>query len=320
MVCERKKVVIALGGNAIQTDNRATAEMQQHAIAHTAGQLAGIINEGFEMAVTHGNGPQVGNILLQQKIADSEKTPAMPMDTCSAMSQGMIGYWMVSALDNALTRNHIQKKAVNLITRSLVSEEDEAFAHPTKPIGPFYSKEEAETLMEAEHVPFKEDAGRGYRRLVASPYPKAIIEHQEIRDLMDKGYVVVAVGGGGIPVVKEKNGYRGVDAVIDKDFGAEKLAENIEADVLLFLTVVDHVYIHFNTPEQRKLNKVSVEELQRYIADHQFAQGSMLPKIRAAISFVTSRAGRTAIITSLSHAKEALIDGSIGTTVYSGDY
>lgn len=311
-----QKVVIALGGNAIQVDNEATAEAQQRAIAYTAGQLAAIVSQGFKLAVTHGNGPQVGDIILQQKAGNSSKIPAMPIDTCGAMSQGMIGYWMVNALDNAFAEEHIDKKAVCIITRSLVSESDEAFGHPEKPVGPFYPKEEVEKLKEMEAVQFKEDAGRGYRRVIASPFPQEIMDDQAISYLIDKGYVVVAVGGGGIPVIRSRNGIRGVEAVIDKDFGAQRLAEGIDADILLILTTVDHVYIHFNTPKQRALNRVSVEELERYIAEGQFAPGSMLPKIRAAISFVTSRPGRIAIITSLGHAKDALISGMSCTTIY----
>ncbi|MDD9148912.1 MULTISPECIES: carbamate kinase [unclassified Sporolactobacillus] len=313
---EEKKVVIALGGNAIETNNDATAKAQQKAIAHTAEQLVQITKNGYKIAITHGNGPQVGNILLQQKAADSRKTPPMPIDTCGAMSQGMIGYWMVNALDNAFAKENISKKTVNILTRSLVSANDQAFVHPVKPIGPFYSEEEAKKMMADEHILFKEDAGRGYRRVIASPYPNEIVEYQAIRDLMNTGYVVVAVGGGGVPVIQGTNGYKGVEAVIDKDFGAQKLAEGIDADILLLLTAVDSVYIYFNTPQQKKLDTVSVSRLRRYIAENHFAEGSMLPKIKAAISFVQARSGRRAIITSLDHAQEALAGGPAGTVIY----
>lgn len=311
-----KKVVIALGGNAIEVNNEAMADAQQQAIAHTAQQLVRIISEGYKIAITHGNGPQVGNILLQQRAADSKKTPAMPIDVCGAMSQGMIGYWMINALDNALAKAGIDKQTVNVITRSLVSPNDDAFAHPVKPIGPFYTKEEAAKKMQQDQFLFKEDAGRGYRRVIASPYPKQIIESCAICDLVNAGYIVVAVGGGGIPIIKKSDGYHGAEAVIDKDFGAKQLADGIDADILLLLTAVDNVYLDYRMPQQERLGRVSVDQLRHYIAENQFAPGSMLPKIKAAISFVSGRSGRKAVITSLDHAQSALHEGgAMGTTI-----
>lgn len=302
------KVVIALGGNAIQS-GEATAKAQQMALEETVDQLIGIIEEGFEIIVTHGNGPQVGNIVLQQKAADSEKTPAMPLDTCGAMSQGMIGYWMENAFTKAFSDKNIDKDVVSIVTRTIVDQNDPAFRNPTKPIGPFYSDEEARRLMEEQDLIFKEDSGRGWRRVVASPKPVGIKEHKMIKHVVDSGALVIAVGGGGIPVVEDEHGIHGVEAVIDKDFASQKLAELIDADTLIVLTAVDHVCVHFNTPDQKQLTNVTVTELEQYIEEKHFAPGSMLPKVEAAINFVKSKPGRKAIITSLENAKKALLEG-----------
>ncbi|MFB6467318.1 carbamate kinase [Cytobacillus sp. Hz8] len=302
----RKKVVIALGGNAIQSGD-ATAEAQQKALEDTALQLVKIIKEGFDIVITHGNGPQVGNILLQQKAADSKNTPAMPLDTCGAMSEGMIGYWMQNAIDKALTANHIEKDVVTIITRTEVGLHDQAFNHPTKPIGPFYQEDEAKQLMAEQNLVFKEDAGRGWRRVVPSPKPINIFEHRIINNLVNNGNIVIAVGGGGIPVYQDFSGIHGVEAVIDKDFAAQKLAELVDADILLILTAVENVAINFNKPNQESLTNTTVDQLQEYIQDNQFAPGSMLPKVEAAIDFAKSRDGRESIITSLDYAYEALV-------------
>lgn len=308
-----ERIVIALGGNAIQT-GEATAKAQQEALERTAEQLVDIIKKGYNLIITHGNGPQVGNILLQQKAAASEKTPEMPLDTCGAMSQGMIGYWMENALEKALAKEGISKQAITVVSRVLVDPSDEAFLNPTKPIGPFYSEEEAKKLMEQSGYIFKEDAGRGWRRVVPSPKPVLIEEHQIIRELVDNGHIVVAVGGGGIPVVQENNEIHGVEAVIDKDFAAQKLAELVNADVLMILTAVPQVCIDYKKETERALEDVKVEELEQLASEGHFAPGSMLPKVEAAIEFARSKQGRKTVITSLDKAVEAL-QGTAGTRV-----
>ncbi|KEK24383.1 carbamate kinase [Bacillus gaemokensis] len=302
---KRRKIVVALGGNAIQSRN-ATAGAQQEALERTAEQLVKIMENNVDIVIAHGNGPQVGNILLQQKAAETEKTPAMPLDTCGAMSQGMIGYWMENAIEKALKKRNIKKEVATVITRVVVDEKDEAFRNPTKPIGPFYTEEEARKLMEETKAVFKEDAGRGWRRVVPSPKPVSIHEHKVINSLVENGNIVIAVGGGGIPVIDSEEGLKGTEAVIDKDFAAQKLAELVDADTLVILTAVDHVYVNFNQPDQKKLEFVTVDELEGYIQENQFAAGSMLPKIEAAISFANADPKRRTIITSLEKVYEAL--------------
>ncbi|WP_040204087.1 carbamate kinase [Neobacillus jeddahensis] len=310
---KRQKVVIALGGNAIQSGD-ATAEAQQHALEKTARQLVDFIEKGIDIIISHGNGPQVGNILLQQAAADSVKNPAMPLDTCGAMSQGMIGYWMQNAMDKVLKERGLHKNVVTVVTRVVVDQNDPAFLNPTKPIGPFYSEEDAKKMMADTETFFKEDAGRGWRRVVPSPKPISIREHEVIQSLMEQGSIVISVGGGGIPVIETENGYIGIEAVIDKDFASQKLAELVDADALLILTAVDNVYIDYNKPTQKKLADVSIEELQSYIASGHFAAGSMLPKVEAAITFAQTNPEHKTIITSLDQALHA-IEGKAGTNV-----
>ncbi|PQZ54958.1 carbamate kinase [Bacillus sp. MYb209] len=301
----RRKIVVALGGNAIQS-GKATAAAQQEALEKTAEQLVKIMENDVDIVIAHGNGPQVGNILLQQKAAETEKTPAMPLDTCGAMSQGMIGYWMENAIEKALKKRNIKKDVATVITRVVVDEKDEAFKNPTKPIGPFYTEEEARRLMEETKAVFKEDAGRGWRRVVPSPKPVSIHEHKVINSLVENGNIVIAVGGGGIPVIDSEEGLKGTEAVIDKDFAAQKLAELVDADTLVILTAVDHVYVNYNQLNQKKLEHVTVNQLEEYIEEKQFAAGSMLPKIEAAINFVNTNPKRKTIITSLEKVYEAL--------------
>ncbi|MCU5331458.1 carbamate kinase [Bacillus wiedmannii] len=314
---KRKKIVVALGGNAIQSGD-ATAQAQQEALERTAEQLTKIMENDVDIVIAHGNGPQVGNILLQQKVAETEKTPAMPLDTCGAMSQGMIGYWMENAIEKALKKRKIKKDVATVITRVIVDEKDEAFENPTKPIGPFYTEEEARKLMEETKVVFKEDAGRGWRRVVPSPKPVSIHEHKIINSLVEDGDIVIAVGGGGIPVIESEEGLKGIEAVIDKDFAAQKLAELVDADTLVILTAVDHVYLNFNKTNQKKLEAVTVDELEQYIRDNQFAAGSMLPKIQAAINFANTDPKRKTIITSLEKVYEALEENT-GTIISKHD-
>jgi len=311
-----KRVLIALGGNAVQKQGTPpTAEAQQEACAHTARQLLEIIRAGYEIVVTHGNGPQVGNIFLQQEMAASEKTPPMPLDTCGAMSQGMVGYWLQQAVQAELARAGIHKAVATIITQTVVDPDDPAFANPTKPIGPFYTEEEARRIMQERGYVFKEDSGRGWRRVVPSPRPIHIVEKDAIRDLVDRGHIVISTGGGGIPVIRRDDGtLQGVEAVIDKDLGAARLAELIDADVLLILTAVEKVAIHFRQPQQRELDEVTTEEMKRYMREGHFAPGSMLPKVEAAVEFAESRPGRVAIITSLEKGMSALL-GRGGTRV-----
>lgn len=309
-----KKIVIALGGNAIQTGNGATADEQKLACLNTAKQLVKLIHEGHQLIIAHGNGPQVGNIVLQQQMNQSDKLPAMPLDTCGAMSQGMIGYWLQNALHQVFDENGIDKDVVTVVTQVLVDQNDPAFQNPTKPIGSFYTKEEAEQLVEAKGYKMKEDAGRGFRRVVPSPKPIDIIEKKAVIDLIESNNIVIASGGGGIPVSRENNQLIGVEAVIDKDFASEKLAELVEADILLILTAVENVAINFGKPNQKNLTSLSINEANQYINEGQFAPGSMLPKVQAAIQFVESQEDRQAIITSLEHAYDA-INGKTGTTI-----
>ena len=310
---EQKKIVIALGGNAIQAGD-GTAKAQQQAIRETSKLLVDIIKIGYQIVITHGNGPQVGNILLQQKIADSKGIPPMELDTCGAMSQGMIGYWMEKEMDDILREQGIEKDVASIITRTEVNPNDPAFLNPTKPIGPFYTKEEALEKMQQTGAKYIEDAGRGWRQVVPSPLPINIIEHNVIEKLVNADLIVICAGGGGIPVIRENHKYIGVEAVIDKDLSSEKLAELIDADILLILTDVEHVYLNYREPDQVTLNHVSTTELKNYIADGQFAQGSMLPKVEAAILFAESKPNRISIITSLKKAVEA-IQGNVGTII-----
>ncbi|ASB86782.1 carbamate kinase [Bacillus sonorensis] len=312
---KKRKIVVALGGNAIQTGDP-SAEAQQRALKETAAYLADMIDSGTELIITHGNGPQVGNLMIQQKEADSPKTPAMPLETCVSMTQGMIGYWMQNAIDEALQAKGKDKHAATIITRVAVRSDDEAFRNPTKPIGPFYSEQEAKELMNSQNgdIVFKEDAGRGWRRVVPSPTPVSILEHDVINDLVEKGHIVIAAGGGGVPIVEDTQSICGIDAVIDKDFAACKLAELVQATELIILTGVDNVAIDYLKPTERALKHVTTQELKTYIKENQFAEGSMLPKVKAAIQFAEANKGNKAVITSLQLAKEAL-EGKAGTIV-----
>lgn len=308
-----KKIVVALGGNAILTDDP-TAKGQEETLRKTAQILVRLIQAKQQVVLTHGNGPQVGNLLLQQNAADSPKNPAMPLDTCVAMTQGSIGFWLVQALENALRAQKIEKSVVGLLTQVLVDAEDPGFKNPTKPIGPFLSKEAAEKEMTRSNALFKEDAGRGYRKVVASPKPIDIVEIAAIQALSEQGTLVVTGGGGGIPVIQTSDGFQGIEAVIDKDFASEKLAEQIDADTFIMLTGVPNVAVHFNQPNQKNLTHVTVSELKAYIAQNQFAPGSMLPKIEAAIAFVQAKPNSRAVITSLDNLEAYLNEGA-GTII-----
>ncbi|MGB9680525.1 MAG: carbamate kinase [Thermoanaerobacteraceae bacterium] len=310
----KEKLVIALGGNALQDVNtQPTAEAQLEVVKRTAGYLADIIEKGYSIVITHGNGPQVGNIVIQNEVA-SKVIPAMPFDVCGAESQGMIGYMIQQSLGEVLKERNIHKDVTTIITQVVVDKNDPAFKKPTKPIGPFYSKEEAEILKNTKGYEIVEDSGRGYRRVVASPDPKEIIELNTIKLLVKNGVIVITVGGGGIPVIRENGNLKGVAAVIDKDLASERLAEDIDSDILLILTAVDKVSINYKKSDQKDLEKMTVKEALKYIDEGQFAPGSMLPKVKAAVRFAQSKPGRRAIITSLDKALDAL-EGKAGTVI-----
>ncbi|EAE0010430.1 carbamate kinase [Listeria monocytogenes] len=311
-----QKIVVALGGNAILSSD-ASAEAQQSALEKTAEYLVQFIENGDDLIISHGNGPQVGNLMLQQHAGASEKNPAMPLDTCVAMTQGSIGYWMQNALDKAFLKHGLDKVAVSLITQVVVDKDDPAFEKPTKPIGPFLTKEEAEKEMAETGAIFLEDAGRGYRKVVPSPRPLSIKEHEIIKQLVDSGVVTISAGGGGVSVVENGLDLSGVETVIDKDFASEKLAELVGADLLVILTGVENVYINYNQPNQKKLERVTVSELEKYIDEKQFAAGSMLPKIEAATAFVKERPNAKAIITSLENIG-AMLEYGAGTVIVAG--
>ncbi|EOS7898102.1 carbamate kinase [Enterococcus hirae] len=303
-----KKIVVALGGNAILTDIP-TAEAQKESLRQTSEHLVSFVKEGHQIMITHGNGPQVGNLLLQHATADSEKNPAFPLDSLVAMTQGSIDFWMQNALREALIAHNIEKPVVSLVTQVQVDENDPAFENPSKPIGPFLSEEEAKVEMKKGNGTFIEDAGRGWRKVVPSPKPKSILEYPIVESLTDNGVITIAAGGGGIPVIASEEGFTGIEAVIDKDFAAAKLAELVGADYLIILTGVDNVYVNWNKPDQKKLTDVTVDELKEYIKQNQFAPGSMLPKVEAAIEFVENAKDGKAIITSLENAGK-LFDGN----------
>ena len=309
-----ERLVIALGGNALQSGNAApTAEAQLEVVRGTARQLAEVSARGYEMAIVHGNGPQVGRILLASETA-KDVVPPMPFDVCGAMSQGYIGYHIQQALKYALAARNRNYPVVALTTQMIVDGNDPAFRNPTKPIGAFYTEEEARALEREKGYAMREDAGRGWRRVVASPLPRKIVEIEAVRLLWDHA-IVITCGGGGVPVVEHPDGtLEGVAAVIDKDFAAELLAEEVNADALLILTEVEKVAIHFGKPDQQDLGRLSLAEAARYVEEGQFGVGSMLPKVQAAMKFVRANPGRKAIITSLDKCLDAL-DGKTGTVI-----
>ena len=308
------KLVIALGGNALQTKNSApTAEAQLEVVKQTCEYVAELSAGGHELTIVHGNGPQVGRIVLASETA-KDVVPPMPFDVCGAMSQGYIGYHIQQALRAALARRDLDIPVVSLVTQVVVDKADPAFKNPTKPIGGFYTKEEADQLVAEKGYDVKEDAGRGYRRVVASPIPKRIVEIEEVKMLREKA-IVITCGGGGIPVVENEDGtLEGVAAVIDKDYAAELLAEQIDADALVILTEVEKVAINWGKADQANLDHMTLAEAKRYCEEGHFAPGSMLPKVQAGMKFVAANPGKKAIITSLDKAIEAL-NGKTGTVI-----
>lgn len=309
-----QKLVIALGGNALQAKNSApTAEAQLEVVKSTCEHIAEISNLGFEMAVVHGNGPQVGRMVLAFEAA-KDVVPPMPFDVCGAMSQGYIGYHIQQALKYAINKRGNNYPVVTLATQVIVEKNDPAFENPTKPIGPFYSEEEAKNIAAEKGYIMKEDAGRGWRRVVPSPLPRKIVEIDAVKKLWDTT-VVITCGGGGIPVVENADGtLEGVAAVIDKDYAAELLAEQVDADILMILTEVEKVAINYGKPNQENLTHMSLSQATQYVNEGHFAPGSMLPKVQSAMKFVRANPDKKAIITSLNKAIDAL-NGKTGTLI-----
>lgn len=306
------KIVIALGGNALGD----TAQEQLELIKQTAKPIVDLIADGNEVIVAHGNGPQVGMINLAMGTAQEAGAIkfTMPFPECGAMSQGYIGYHLQNGIQNELAARGINKNVATVVTQVIVDEKDPAFTKPTKPIGAFYTKEEADKIAAEKGYTMVEDAGRGYRRVVASPKPVDVVEKEIVSTLVNAGNVVITVGGGGIPVIKKDGKVEGVPAVIDKDFASEKIAELLDADYLVILTAVEKAAINWGKPNQEALGKTSVEDMKRYMGEGHFAPGSMLPKIDAAVKFAESKPGRRSLITSLEKAAEGL-KGLTGTII-----
>jgi carbamate kinase len=306
------RILVALGGNAIlQRQSNGTAEEQLDNVRKACRHLVGIIQKGHSIVITHGNGPQVGDILLKDELA-KDTLPPMPLDVCGAESQGMIGYMIQQCLRNELRRVGLDTQVTTVLTETIVDAKDPAFKHPTKPIGPFYSASDAARLKEKRGWVLINDSERGYRRAVPSPTPLSIVQGKVIQELMDLGVIVIAAGGGGIPVTAG-NESRGVEAVIDKDLGAAVLAKVVKAGVLMILTDVEKVFLDYNKPGQRPIEKMTVDECKSLLGQNQFPAGSMGPKIESAVAFLES-GGERAIITSLEMAEEALA-GRAGTTI-----
>lgn len=311
---QKKRIVIALGGNALGN----TLPEQMAAVKITSKSTVDLMEAGHEVIISHGNGPQVGmiNNAMAALSRENSKQPNTPLSVCVAMSQAYIGYDLQNALREELKNRGLEIPVTTMITQVQVDENDPAFAHPNKPIGHFMSKEQAEeATLKYGHI-MAEDAGRGYRRMVPSPKPIAIVEINAIRTLVDAGDVVIAAGGGGIPVVLRGNHLKGVSAVIDKDFASLRLALDLDADMLIILTAVEKVAINFGKPNEKWLSHLSIDEAKQYIKENQFAPGSMLPKVEAAIAFASSRKGRSALITLLEKAKDG-IEGKTGTIISS---
>ena len=302
----KKRIVVALGGNALGN----SAEEQRQLVRQTAVPIVDMIEEGHELVIAHGNGPQVGMINL----AFDKSQVAMPFPECGAMSQGYIGFHLQNAIREEIKSRGMNQPVATIITQVVVDKEDPAFQNPTKPIGAFYSQEEAEKIAAETGFVMKEDAGRGYRRVVPSPRPIEVVEDRTVNSLIGAGQVVITVGGGGIPVIRDGIRLEGVAGVIDKDFASEVLAEMINADYLIILTAVEKVALNYGKPDEKWLDKVSVAEMEQYMGEGHFAPGSMLPKVEASVAFAKSGPGRTALITSLENAKDG-IAGRTGTHI-----
>ena len=306
------KIVVALGGNALGKSPQEQLEL----VKNTAKSLVGLITKGHEIVISHGNGPQVGSINLGLNYAaEHDQGPAFPFAECGAMSQAYIGYQLQESLQNELHSMGIDKQVVTLVTQVEVDEGDPAFNSPSKPIGLFYTKEEANRIQQEKGYQFVEDAGRGYRRVVPSPQPISIIELESIKTLVENDTLVIAAGGGGIPVIREQHdSFKGIDAVIDKDKTSALLGADIHCDQLIILTAIDYVYINYHTDQQQALKTTKIDTLKTYIEEEQFAKGSMLPKIESAISFIENNPNGSVLITSLNQL-DAALEGKIGTLI-----
>ena len=308
-----KRIVVALGGNALGN----TPEQQLELVKGTAKPIVDLVEKGYDVIIGHGNGPQVGMINLAMEFSANKggNTPYMPFPECGAMTQGYIGYHLQQAIQDELKARGIKKGCATVVTQVVVDESDPGFQNPTKPVGSFYTKEEADAIAAEKGFTFVEDSGRGYRRVVPSPIPQRIVEIETVEQLVSAGVIVITVGGGGIPVVETESGLKGVAAVIDKDRASSLLARDVKADQLIILTAVDRVCVNFNKPDQQELPSMTLAEAEEYIQQGQFAPGSMLPKVQSCMEFVASNThGGTALITSLARAAEAL-DGKTGTVV-----
>ncbi len=303
----KKRIVVALGGNALGNN----AEEQRELVRQTAVPIVDLIAEGHELVLAHGNGPQVGMINLA---FDNPNVPPMPFPECGAMSQGYIGYHLQNAIREELLSRGLNHPVATIVTQVVVDIEDPAFQNPTKPIGSFYSEEKAKEIAKETGFVMKEDSGRGYRRVVASPKPIAVVEDRTVNALIEAGQVVITVGGGGIPVIRQGIHLEGVAAVIDKDFASEVLAEMVDADYLIILTAVERVALNFGKKDEKWLDHVTVAEMEQYMTEGHFAPGSMLPKVEASVAFAKSKEGRTALITSLENARDG-IAGKTGTHI-----
>lgn len=312
------RIVVALGGNALQANPKdVSAEAQLETCHMTAKAIVDLIEDGNEVIIAHGNGPQVGQIVATYEASNSidPSKPVMPFPECGAMSQGYIGYHLQQAIRQEMRGRGLNKSIAAIVTQVVVDKDDPGFKNPTKPVGSFFTEEQAAKLKAEKGYVMKEDAGRGWRRVVASPMPVAVVEEPVIRTLVDAGHVVITVGGGGVPVIQKEDGsLEGVPAVIDKDLASEKIAELLDADELVILTAVEQIAINFNKPDQKNLANMTCQEAYAYMEEGHFAPGSMLPKVKAAVMFAESRKGRKAIVTSLEKAKEA-IKGKTGTTI-----
>ena len=304
---------MALGGNALGK----TPREQLSLVRETARPLADLVEKGYELIIGHGNGPQVGmiNLAMEYSAQKGGGTPFMPFPECGAMTQGYIGYHLQQALQMELQRRGIQKSVVTLVTQVVVDEKDPGFQHPTKPVGCFYTRDQAEKMAANKGFTFVEDAGRGYRRVVPSPIPQRIVEIDVVEKLVESGVIVITVGGGGIPVAETRYGLKGVAAVIDKDRASALLARDLNADRLIILTAVERVCVNFGKPDQLALSEMDLADCERYIAEGQFAPGSMLPKVESCMDFVSRSEHGSALITSLARAGDAL-EGKTGTVIH----
>lgn len=305
---KRKIALIAFGGNAILPEHQRGLQSEQMKNAQTAAQLmVHVVKKGYDLIIVHGNGPQVGNLLIQMEESVT-KIPPFSLEVCDAMTEGSMGYMLEKTIINELRKNSVDKEVATLVTQVVVDKDDPAFENPTKPVGPFYSKYRAQMVIREKKCKIVEDAGRGYRRVVPSPKPIDVVSKYVIRDLVRSGKIVIAAGGGGIPVIINGNGlFRGVEAVIDKDYAASLIAQEAKADLFIILTNIDRVYLNYGNPDQEGIAVMTIKEAQKHMAQGQFPPGSMGPKIQAAIEYIQN-GGKEVLITSANYLKAALIN------------